>query len=102
MIQRADLAERVTWLAAPLPWAANLFRLVSLWDMLRVHVDAFVKVMGLFRELEQLCDKIPKGLVRRVPPTSTVTVLSVRLPPPRRELSSGFIPMVDACLFRAA
>ena len=35
-------------------------------------------------------------------PTSTVTVLSVRLSPPRRELPGGLIPLIDARLFCAA
>lgn len=48
----ADLAERESWLAASPPWAANSFRLVSLWDMLRFYASAFVELMRLFAEQE--------------------------------------------------
>jgi hypothetical protein len=52
----ADLAGREPWLAAPLPWAANPFRLVSLWDMLYFNATAFIRLAKSLAYIDAVAD----------------------------------------------
>src|SRR5262245_8322606 len=61
---------------------------------------------GLCPEAIQAANEIDPddalALYEQVAGSSTVTVLSVRSPPPWRELAGRCVPVVNACLFRAA